>query len=207
MPQLKVDGTVIDVALATVKVENWDKTTTTIPTYKLTSESFKNWRGMEEAGARRIKRSINLDMSSIRFLTDEEVERDSHSKMLIDHPGTKHEEPNELDVPHFSPDERLTNVDALHSYLIAHLRCDPDLATETMPFLVRQLPPGRHGWPLEIYVFFRGTRWEEYEVVQGRAVGHVLAVLPHFDLRAFQEPADSTIRSLSRLTRSMPIQR
>lgn len=203
MPQFNADGTVIDMALATVKVQNWDKTITTIPTHRLTSESFKNWRGMKEAGSRRIKRSINLDISSIRFLTDEEAERYAHTEPLVDYLSAERDSPAESDGadrptelvtgdPH-----RSTNVDALHDYLIAHLIRHPDLATDTMPFLVRQLPPGPHGLPLEIYVFSRGTRWKDYEAIQGNIVGHVLAVLPQFDLRAFQEPTDSTIRSLS----------
>lgn len=203
MPQFNADGTVIDMALATVKVQNWDKTITTIPTYKLTSESFKNWRGMKEAGSRRIKRSINLDISTIRFLTSEEVERYAHSQPLVDHPATKPEEPaefNAADTPLVGVTEdplRPTNVDALHDYLVAHLRGHPDLATDTLPFLVRQLPSEPYGLPLEIYVFSRETRWEKYEEIQGSIFSHVLAVLPQFDLRAFQEPTDSTVRSLS----------
>ena len=206
MPQFNADGTVIDMALATVKVQNWDKTITTIPTFKLTSESFKNWRGMKEAGSRRIKRSINLDISSIRFLTDEEIEQYLRSDPLVDHPAAEREGP-ESDTAHVPPElvtgdtHRPTNVDALHNYLITHLKRHPDLATDTMPFLVRQLPPGAHGLPLEVYVFSRGTRWEKYEAIQGNVVGHVLAVLPQFDLRAFQVPSDSTVRSLSEITR------
>jgi len=199
MPLFGADGTVIDMALATVKVQNWDKTITTIPTHKLTSESFKNWRGMKEAGNRRIKRSINLDISTIRFLTDEETERYSRSEPLVDHSTVKREDPLKTTAAGAAPElvtgnaHRPTNVDALHDYLIAHLKRNPDLATDTMPFLVRQLSPGPHGLPLEIYAFSNETRWEKYEAIQDSIVGHALAVLPQFDLRAFQESTDSTM--------------
>nr|NIN13053.1 mechanosensitive ion channel [Gemmatimonadales bacterium] len=163
MPQFGADGDVIDVALPTVKVQNWDKTITTIPTYKLISESFRNWRGMREAGCRRIKRSINLDISSIRFLTDGEIDRYEHSAPLI---GSADGPPGGYDwVPAVNPSpvaettrgfNRPTNVDAFRSYLITQLRRHPDIMNE-MPLVVRQLPPERHGLPLEIYVFSRET--------------------------------------------------
>ncbi len=202
MPQFNADGTVIDMALATVKVQNWDKTIATIPTYKLTSESFRNWRGMEEAGRRRIKRSINLDISSIRFLTDEEVERYDRSQPLMgatSSPGARSAEAtgDRTAVSDPSGFPRPTNLDAYRRYLLTQLRQHPDVATD-MPMVVRQLPPERHGLPLEIYLFSRETKWERFESIQDSLIGFALAVLPDFDLRPFQDPTDFTVRSLDR---------
>jgi miniconductance mechanosensitive channel len=203
MPQYAANGIVIDMALVTVKVQNWDKTITTIPTYKLTSESFKNWRGMNEAGARRIQRSINLDISSIRFLTDEEVARYALSRPAGADKGGKRAKTAAENAEHIASagaangQTRFTNVDALRSHLITYLNGRPELATDTMPFVIRQLAPGPQGLPLEIYVFCRETEWEKYEAIQGEIIGHALAMLPQFGLRAFTEPTDQAIRSVS----------
>ncbi len=198
MPQYNADGTVVDMALATVKVENWDKTITTIPTHRLTSESFKNWRGIKEAGCWRIKRSINLDLSSIRFLTEVEAVR------LRTH------DPHRVRLDHIDADtalrgpRKLTNLDAFQRYVVAYLERHPGLATSTMPCLVRQLPPGPQGLPVEIYVFALGTNWRRYESIQGEIIGHVLAAVDQFDLRLFQAPADATVKSLAQ-TRALEL--
>ncbi len=163
MEQFDANGTVIDIALTTVKVQNWDKTITSIPTYRLTSESFKNWRGVEELGLRRIKRAVNIDISSIHFV---------------------------------SVDEDRTNLDSLTDHLLTWLRAKPDLETEKMPLTVRQLQPGHHGLPLEIYAFTRLTDWQAYEALQSDIISHTVAVLARFGLRPFQEPTDSAIRSI-----------
>jgi miniconductance mechanosensitive channel len=163
MEQFDANGTVVDIALTTVKVQNWDKTITSVPTYRLTSEAFKNWRPVEELGLRRIKRAVNIDISSIHF----------------------------VDV-----DEERTNLDSLTDHLLEWLTAKPELETENMPLLVRQLPPGQHGLPLEIYAFTRVTDWQAYEALQGDITAHTVAVLGRFGLRPFQEPTDSAVRSV-----------
>ena len=207
MPQFGVDGTVVEMALSTVKVANWDKTTSTIPTYKLTSESFKNWRSMEEAGRRLIKRAILIDVSSIRFLGDKELEQYSQSRSLIDHIPTKSASVEEASLSGGPGSDatgdlyRPTNLDALHEYLIRYLTSNPNLATDTMPIVVRQRPTQPNGLPLEIYVFSQETRWQQFEAIQDEIIGHALAILPQFDLRAFQEPTDHAVRTLGNLAR------
>ena len=202
MPHLNVDGDVIDVALHTVKVQNWDKTISTIPTYKLVSESFRNWRGMTDAGGRRIKRAINLDLSTIRFLTEEEIERFKRFAPLHRYMDGRVEELQQWQELHDPGPElvgdprRLTNIGTFRAYVVAYLRAHPKLATDTMTALVRQLPPGEHGLPLEIYVFSSDTRWAQYEAIQADVFDHLLAMVPEFSLKVFQEPTGSDIRSL-----------
>lgn len=164
MEQFDANGTVIDIALTTVKVQNWDKTITSVPTYRLTSEAFKNWRGVEELGLRRIKRAVNIDISSIHFTSVEEVR---------------------------------TNLDSLTDHLLEWLRAKPELETERMPLVVRQLEPGHHGLPLEIYTFTRLTDWQAYEALQSDIISHTVAVLGRFGLRPFQEPTDASLRSIN----------
>jgi miniconductance mechanosensitive channel len=202
MPHLNVDGDVIDVALHTVKVQNWDKTISTVPTYKLVSESFRNWRGMEEAGGRRIKRAINVDLSTIRFLTEEEIEKFKRFAPLHRYMNSKVDELEDwLELHDPGPEligdpRRLTNIGTFRAYIVAYLRAHPKLATDTMTMLVRQLPPGPHGLPLELYVFSSDTRWSHYESIQADIFDHLLAMVPEFGLRVFQEPAGSDLRAL-----------
>ncbi|MEN8238902.1 MAG: mechanosensitive ion channel domain-containing protein [Actinomycetota bacterium] len=203
MPQLNADGDVIDVALHTVKVQNWDKTITTIPTHKLISESFKNWRGMSESGGRRIKRSIHIDMSSVRFLTDEEIEQFRSFVPLREYMGRKLEELNAHAAGHpvepgmTSDPRRLTNIGTLRAYIVSYLKQHPDLDTEEMTFLVRQLEPGPQGLPIEIYVFSSDTRWPAYEGIQADIFDHILAMIPVFGLRAFQAPSGADVRVIA----------
>ena len=202
IPHLNVDGDVIDVALHSVKVQNWDKTISTFPTYKLVSDSFRNWRGMEDAGGRRIKRAINLDLSTIRFLSNEEIQRFKRFAPLHDFMDGKTAELAEWQQLHDpGPDlvgdpRRLTNVGTFRAYVVAYLRAHPKLATDTMTSLVRQLPPGEHGLPLELYVFSSDTEWANYEAIQADIFDHLLAMLPEFGLRVFQEPTGSDVRAL-----------
>lgn len=202
MSQFNADGDVVDIALHTVKVQNWDKTITTIPTYKLISEPFKNWRGMAESGGRRIKRAVNIDMSSVRFLTDDEIERFSHFAPLADYMTAKrreiaeHNAANEPAEDMTGDPRRLTNIGTLRAYMVSYLKNHPDIA-EDMTFLVRQLAPGPKGLPIEIYVFSADTRWPQYEALQADIFDHLLAMLPEFDLRTFQEPTGADFRSLS----------
>jgi miniconductance mechanosensitive channel len=202
MPHLNVDGDVIDVALHTVKVQNWDKTISTVPTYKLVSDSFRNWRGMEDAGGRRIKRAINLDVSTIRFLSEPEIQRFKRFAPLhryMDGKAAELEHWQELHDP--GPElvgdpRRLTNIGTFRAYVLAYLKAHPKLATDTMTSLVRQLPPGPHGLPLELYVFSSDTEWAKYEAIQADVFDHLLAIVPEFGLRVFQEPAGSDLRAL-----------
>lgn len=197
--RMGVDGEVVDIALHTIKVQNWNKTVSTVPTYSLVSQSFINWRAMEEAGGRRIKRSINIDMSTIRFLTDDEVARWSRFQPLasyMEHKQNVIEEWNEDLSPETGLTQdprRLTNIGTFRAYVSAYLRRQPEIDT-TMTFLVRQLEPTPQGLPLQIYVFSSDTRWAWYEGIQADIFDHLLAMVPEFGLEVFQEPAGSDLR-------------
>lgn len=199
MPQFGADGDVLDVALTTVKVQNWDKTITTIPTYALISSSFKNWRGMSEAGGRRIKRSLNIDMTSVRFLDDEMIDRLTKVQLIQGHLASKQDEVRAFNesagVDGISPvnGRRLTNLGTFRAYVAEYLRSHSKLRQD-MTLLVRQLAPTENGIPLELYVFTADTAWENYEGIQADIFDHLLAVLPEFDLRVFQTPTGSDMR-------------
>ncbi len=194
LPKYGADGTVIDISLTTVKVQNWDKTITTIPTYALISDSFKNWRGMTDSGGRRICRSINIDVSSIRFCTPEMLERFHKIEFIREYLEQVEAEVAEYNDTHKVDDtlkvngRRLTNVGTFRAYVSAYLKHHPDIHTEGMTFLVRQLAPSEHGLPIQIYVFTRTTVWVEYEGIQADVFDHLLAAVPEFDLRVFQDP-------------------
>lgn len=200
MPNYGADGDVIDVALTTVKVQNWDKTVTSIPTYALISESFKNWRGMAESGGRRIKRSVSLDMTSIGFCTEEMLTRFSHIQYIQEYLDRKrteiaeHNKTHNVDNASLVNGRRLTNVGTFRAYVIAYLRNHP-MINQDMTFLVRQLPPGPTGLPIEIYVFSADKVWANYEAIQADIFDHILAILPEFDLRVFQEPTGADWRT------------
>ena len=193
MPKYGADGDVIEVALTTVKVQNWDKTITTIPTYALISESFKNWRGMSESGGRRIKRAINLDVNSIRFCDDEMLKRFIKIPYMAEYLNSKRDEvskrhkENAMDELPPGSDRRLTNVGTFRAYVIAYLRDHP-MIHQDMTLMVRQLAPGPHGLPVEIYGFSRDQRWVSYENIQADVFDHILAIVPEFDLRVYQIP-------------------
>ncbi|MCH8812324.1 MAG: mechanosensitive ion channel [Gemmatimonadetes bacterium] len=201
MPQANADGDVIDIALHTVKIQNWDKTISSIPTHKFISESFQNWRGMTESGGRRIKRAIHIDMSTIHFLSNEEVAKLSRFEFLHDY---LHAKKKELDVANARegpsegvvPDQRrLTNVGTFRAYVLHYLHNHPTIHQD-MTLLVRQLQPGPQGLPLEIYCFSNDTNWGNYENVQSDIFDHLIATLPEFGLEAFQEPAGSDLKAL-----------
>jgi miniconductance mechanosensitive channel len=198
MPEAHADGDVIDIALHTVKVQNWDKTITTVPTYHFITQSFKNWRGMSESGGRRIKRSLHLDVSSIHFLTPDEIERLGRYEFLRDYMSGKRrelEEANQRDPkdPDVIPERRrLTNVGTFRAYVDHYLRHHPKLHQD-MTLLVRQLQPGPEGLPLEIYCFTNDTAWASYERIQADLFDHLIAILPEFGLRAYQQPAGSDL--------------
>lgn len=194
MPQLNADGAVIDIALHTVKIQNWDKTITTIPTYRLISDSFKNWRGMSESGGRRIKRALMLDQNSVRFLETAERTDLARVAVLKDYLLDKVQEIDAWNAarPESTVDlinaRRLTNIGTFRAYVLAYLKSRPDIAQD-MTLLVRQLAPTESGLPLEIYCFTATTAWADYEQIQGDIFDHLIATLPAFSLRLFQRPS------------------
>jgi miniconductance mechanosensitive channel len=198
MPGHNADGTVIDISLNTVKVQNWDKTITTIPTYALVSESFNNWKGMEESGGRRIKRSIGIDMKSVKFCDSALLEKFKKFRLIRDYVEKKQDEITafnkslNIDEHDTFNGRRQTNLGIFRKYLEAYLRNHPMISQE-MTFLVRHLQPTEKGLPLEIYVFSKEQRWPDYESIQADIFDHVLAVIPEFDLKVFQNPSGNDI--------------
>jgi miniconductance mechanosensitive channel len=193
MPKYGADGDVIDVTIHTVKVRNWDKTITTIPTYGLVTDAFKNWRGMSESGGRRIKRSLNIDMSSIKFCTDEMLESFEKFALLKEYLQHKKEEISAYNAEHEVDGSQLingrhqTNIGVFRAYVVAYLKNHPKIH-QTMTFLVRHLEPTPYGLPVQIYVFSNDQAWANYEAIQADIFDHLLAALPEFDLRVFQNP-------------------
>lgn len=198
MPSKGADGTVIDISLNTVKVQNWDKTISTIPTYALVSESFNNWKGMEESGGRRIKRHLNIDVKSIHFLNEDEIAEFEKIRLLKDYMIEKKNEIRannpEGEIP--VNQRRLTNVGTFRKYVEAYLQEHPKIHNE-MTFLVRQLQVSEKGLPLEIYVFSNDQEWANYEAIQADIFDHILAIVPEFNLRIFQNPTGDDFRKLS----------
>ncbi|HCV46299.1 MAG: mechanosensitive ion channel protein MscS [Deltaproteobacteria bacterium] len=201
MPKYGADGDVIEITLTTVKVQNFDNTITTIPTYALINESFKNWRNMNLSGGRRIKRYVNIDLSSIKFCDAEMLERFTKiqliTKAIQDRQAeikVSNEEKN-VDESTLVNGRRLTNIGIFRAYVEAYLRQHPQISNQ-MTFLVRQLSPRENGLPIEIYVFCKETNWNIYEAVQADIFDHILAVVPEFDLRVFQVPSGSDFQKL-----------
>lgn len=201
MPALNADGDVIDIALHTVKVQNWDRTITTIPTWRLINESFKNWRGMSESGGRRIKRSLFIDQSSIRFLHEDERERLRRFALIEDYLARKREEleawNRKLIEQGRDPvnTRRVTNIGTFRAYVAAYLKAHPRVHGELIQ-MVRQMPPGPAGLPIEVYCFTATTAWVEYESIQADIFDHLYAILPEFGLRVFQEPGGADMRAM-----------
>lgn len=202
MPGHRADGTVIDITLNTVKVQNWDRTITTIPTYALVSESFNNWKGMEESGGRRIKRSVFIDVNTIRFCDAEMLKRFENFELIRDYVKQKEEEIRNFNAERNIRDEDLlsgrhqTNVGIFRKYLENYLRNNPRVRQD-MTFLIRQLQPGDKGLPIEIYVFSKSTAWAEYENLQADIFDHVFAVIPEFGLRVFQAPSGNDLKAVA----------
>ncbi len=200
MPKYGADGDVIEISLNVVKIRNFDRTITTIPTYALISDSFKNWRGMKESGGRRIMRSINIDTESISFCSDKMLEKFkkihyikeyiiSKQKEIEDH-NKKNNIDNEIPVN----GRRLTNIGVFRVYIDNYLKNHPKVHKDMLR-IVRQLKPGENGVPLEVYVFTNDTNWINYEGVQSDIFDHILASVPEFGLRLFQNPTGYDIRS------------
>ena len=194
VPKYDADGVVTEVTLATVKVRNWDNTVTTIPPYMLVSDSFQNWQAMSESGGRRVKRSINIDMTSVRFCTEEMLERYRRIDLLrpyldrMEEELTRYNEEHGIDPTVPVNGRRQTNLGVFRAYLTAYLRSLPCVNQE-LHCMVRQLQPTDHGIPMELYFFSAIKEWVPYEGVQSDVFDHVLAIIPEFDLRVFQSPS------------------
>ena len=208
MPQAGADGDVIDIALNTVKVQNWDKTIVTIPTWKLMSESFKNWRGMSEAGGRRIKRTLMIDAGSVHFLDDEQIERLGQIALIRDYVqekasavqisrGMRARELGEALAQVPANQRRLTNLGTFRAYVQAYLRAHGSIHGG-MTQMVRMMQPTAEGVPMELYCFTSTTNWQAYEQIQSDIFDHLLAILPEFGLRVFQAPGGADLRALQR---------
>lgn len=202
MPKYGADGDVIEITLTTVKVQNFDNTITTIPTYALINESFKNWRNMNLSGGRRIKRYVNIDLGSIKFCSSEMLERFKRIQLISQYIQNRQEEilvynkKHQVDESTLVNGRRLTNIGVFRSYVEAYLRQHP-MIHKDMTFLIRQLSPSENGLPIEIYVFCKDTNWTAYEAIQADIFDHILAVVPEFDLRVFQEPSGSDFQKIA----------
>lgn len=202
MPQLNADGDVIDIALHTVKIQNWDKTITTIPTRRFMTDPFKNWRGMQESGGRRIKRSIFLDQQSVHFLDAEQKMRLGRFKLLKDYLATKQQEIDDWNTQLAEEGKepvntrRITNIGTFRAYVERYLQSHPGIHQQ-MTLMARQLPATADGLPLELYCFTNTTAWLKYESIQSDIFDHLLAILPEFGLRVYQHPSGMDVRALS----------
>jgi miniconductance mechanosensitive channel len=200
MPSAGADGDVIDIALHTVKVKNWDKTISTIPTWRLISESYRNWRGMVETGGRRIKRALYLDAASARFLEPGEVERLSRFSLLDEYLARKRDELQEWNASLGEHGElpvnqrRMSNLGTFRAYAQAYLDAHPKINHDLF-CLVRQLDPGPTGIPLELYCFTASVAWADYENAQGDIFDHLISILPEFGLSLYQQPSGTDVRA------------
>jgi miniconductance mechanosensitive channel len=203
MPKYNADGVVTDITITTVKVQNWDKTITTIPTYFLVSDSYKNWRGMQESGARRIRRHVLIDLTSIKFCTPEMIERFSSYHYVSDYIKNKETELREYNKEHeIDPDvmingRRQTNIGIFRAYLTEYLKNNPYIRQD-LTLMVRQLQPTETGLPLEVYVFSREQDWESMENIQSDIFDHILAGIKYFDLKLFQSPSGADFQTLNK---------
>ena len=180
MPKYGADGSVLEVTLTTVKVQNWDKTISTIPPYALVNDSFQNWRGMRESGGRRVKRSINIDMHTVRFCTPEELETFRKEEWMQGFEATGKEE---------------VNLYVFRHYLEHYLRTHPKV-NQNLTLMIRQLQPTAEGMPIELYFFSDGTEWIPYERLQAEVFDHLLATVHQFGLKVFQSPTGLDLRYL-----------
>ena len=192
-PQFGADGDVVDIGLHTVKIQNWDKTISVIPTHKLIDSTFKNWRGMSESGGRRIKRSLFIDINSISLCSSETLEKYKKFELISEYIDRKqkevseHNQANNIDTSELINGRRLTNIGTFRAYIEAYLK-NNSLIHKEMTFLIRQLDPTEKGLPMQIYVFSNDIDWVRYEGIQSSIFDHLLAVVPEFGLRIFQNP-------------------
>ena len=200
-PQFGADGDVIDIGLHAVKIQNWDKTISVIPTHKLIDSEFRNWRGMSESGGRRIKRSLFIDMNSIRLCTEEMLDKFMRFEILTEYINSKikevtdHNESNKINTAELINGRRLTNVGTFRAYIEAYLQNNSKIHPE-MTFLIRQLEPTSRGLPIQIYVFTNDTDWVRYEGIQADIFDHLLAIIPEFGLKVFQSPTGKDFSKL-----------
>ena len=200
-PKYGADGDVIEMNLTTIKIQNWDKTVTTIPTYAFISESFKNWRGMSESGGRRIKRSLNIKISSIKFCTLEMLERFKKFQLIKDYIEEKsnkieeYNKENKIDKSHLINGRHLTNIGIFRVYAEAYVKNNPDINLN-MTCMVRQLLPTEKGLPIEIYTFSNRQEWVTYEGIMSDMFDHLIAAVPEFELEVFQNPTGTDFRKL-----------
>jgi miniconductance mechanosensitive channel len=203
VPGFDADGDVININLHTIKIKNFDNTITVIPTYKIVEEAYKNWRGMKEAGGRRIKRSLQIDLQSIAFCDQETLKRLGRIDLVHDYVQEQiklieqfqAEKGSQIDSPLDGP--QVTNLSVFRSYIGAYLKSHPAIHHEGMVLLVRELTPNQTGLPVEIYGFTRTTDWLEYESIQADIIDHLLAAAPYFDLRVFQDPTGTDFSNLA----------
>lgn len=202
MPKYNADGEVIDISLTKITIRNWDKTFTTIPAYKFLEDSFKNWEGMSKSGGRRIKRSINVDMKTIGFLTEEQIAKLSNIELLKDYISHKvdeikiYNEQNKIDTNSLVNGRRLSNIGTFRAYILEFLKQHPLVHKEGFTLLVRQLSPTEKGLPIEIYCFVNDTAWATYEGIQSDIFDHLLSVIGEFDLQVYQNPSGTDITRL-----------
>ena len=186
------DGTVLEIKLTTVKVQNWDNTITTIPTYNLVSNPFTNWRGMSESGGRRIARTINIDVNTIRYCTPEMIEKYKHYNLIKDYLSQKEEDiqeynkANRIDTSEIMNGRQQTNLGVFRAYIKAYIDNNPKL-NHNLTMMVRQMQPTEFGVPLQIYAFSSDKRWINYEEIQSDIFDHIIAAAPMFDLKIYQK--------------------
>ena len=201
VPSFGVDGDVMDIALHTIKVRNFDKTITVIPTHKLIEVSFKNWRGMQETGGRRIKRPIYIDIGTVKFCDEEMLKKFEKFHLISDYIKTRSEEVKKynreknVDESEIINGRRLTNLGTFREYLKAYLRNRDDISKD-LTFLIRQLEPSANGLPIEIYVFATTIEWAKYEEVQAHVFDHIFAVVKEFGLAIYQNPTGNDFKNL-----------
>ncbi len=211
MPGLNADGDVIDIALHTIKIQNWDKTITTVPTKRFISDPFKNWRGMKDSGGRRIKRALVLDQTSVSFLSNEEIEKLHRFSLIDSYLCEKEEEIKKwnLELKESGKEavntRRITNIGTFRAYVNKYLQNHKNIRQD-MTLIVRQLPINSDGLPLEIYCFTNTTAWVEYEGIQSDIFDHLVAILPEFGLRVFQHPSGNDMREMGRHFANTPTQ-
>jgi miniconductance mechanosensitive channel len=194
VPSFDADGEVMDMSLHQIKIQNGDKTISYVPTYKLTEAAFKNYRGVSESGARRIKRAIYIDQGTIRFCNEEDVTRLKEINLISEYLGSRTAAPGPAMVTlsesgsSLPVDRQLTNIGAFRAYVCEYVNRHPKIRKD-MPIVIRELSPSPEGLPLEIYAFVDTIVWNEYEDIQAEIFDHLLAVLPGFDMRVFQQPS------------------
>jgi len=200
VPSYDADGIVTNMTLHTIKLQNWDMTISVIPTHKLLQVSYKNWRGMQESGGRRIMRSVYLDQTTIKFCDDASLKRYSNIDLISNEIQKRQEEINAYHEQNIHADSpldgpQITNVEVFRTYVVAYLKNHPKIYSSKMDFIIRELEPSPTGLPIQVYVFTKTTKWIEYERIQAQVFDHLLAAAAFFDLHIFQEPTGADFYS------------